>query len=328
MKRLLIITFLICTFSVQATNNIVVHITTYKNGVPTQVDSLRLNARFYSNATPTVITDISYFMQPTSFIWDTVLTHNIPTDVEMLQNYEFWFGNDVLYVDGKERLRLDSVNFTSNVAIGGGGGGDGENTVIIYNIDTTTNDTLSGIDDFIHNLTGAFETSATSNSSGFATVKLDSGQWILSAGTNKTNYSFDDIPIDVLTNPDTFTILGYLNVTLPPADPSKGLIEGFVKSVLGNAKPGVIIKLALETTMNVTSTSPGGYTVGDGIAYDTTDVNGYFNFEVPRSSTYSDTLKSLYNILGTLNKIPQFVVPNINVPDTGNVDITDEINNQ
>lgn len=414
-----------------ASNNIVVSITTYKDGVPTTLDSLRINARFYSNATPTVITDTSFIMFPTSFIWDTVLTWDVSTDVEILQNHEFWFGNDVLYIDNKERLRLDSVNFTDNVSFGGGsdtvaikqlfvnnwtsaggglgwalmlgdttwtisvrtltqefvindtnilgeiiglmpdnwtaadsaafqgaasglslsdialivdsiltanhgigpwttgGTGSGPNTVFIYTIDSSAipDDTLTGISIFVNNLTGSPEASGITNSLGYTTVGLTFDSWLLKAGTNKTTYAFDDTTFTNVTNPDTFSIFGYLNVIASPADPLKSLLFGYVKDVLGNAKSGVIVKLALETTMNVSSTSPGGYTVGDGIAYDTTDVDGFFGFELPRSSTFADTLKSLYNIQGELNKIPQFVVPNINVPDIGNVDITDEINN-
>ena len=312
-----------------AANNIVVSITTYKDGVPTTLDSLRLNARYYSNATPTVITDISYLMNPTSFIWDTVIVHNVGTDVEILQNYEMWFGNDVLYIDNKERLRLDSVNFTDNISFGGGGAGSGPNTVFIYTVDSSAipDDTLTGISIFVENLTGTPEASGITNSLGYTTVGLTFDSWRLKAGTNKTTYAFDDTVFTNSNNPDTFSIFGYLNVIPGPVDPSKGKIYGFAKTVLGDPKDSVTVILSLEKTMNATSTSPGGYVVALGVDTVLTDTLGYFEFEVPITSTYNDST-SLYMIQGFLNKLPQFVVGGIIVPDTGNVDITDEINNQ
>ena len=203
--------------------------------------------------------------------------------------------------------------------------GSGSNNVTVFFVDTSSNDTISGIGINVSNLTGTPEANGNTGSDGAFTFKLDTGPWLFTAGGNRVQYAADDTSFTVVSAFDTFSVSGYEVLIPPPINPDLATVFGNVFNIFGNGIEGVIVSIQLETTLNVTSAT-AGITIGQNIAFDTTDINGLFSFDVIRSSQYTDSLKSLYHVLGKLNKIPMFVVDSLFVPATGNVDITDAIN--
>ena len=207
---------------------------------------------------------------------------------------------------------------------GGGGAGSGPNELIVYAIDTTTGDTLSNIDVFVENLTGTPEAQGRTNSSGFATVNVFDGTWIIKAGTNSTIWNFDDTTRTVATTFDTMAIIGYPTVILAPADPAQATVFGFVRDIRNNPDSGIIVSIFLQRINQATGT----ITIGRKIAVDTTDDLGFFDFNggIIRSTEYPDSLKGYYFVTGKFNRQVKFSVDTLWIPATGNVDITDEIN--
>lgn len=404
MKKIFTSIIIICLSGIVfAANNILVDITTYKNGVPTIVDSLRMNARFYSNESPPTITDSSFLMSPTNFVWDTVIIWDVPTDVRVLKNYQFWFGNDVLYASEADDIRLDSVNFTDNITFGGdlttteiinalnadpipvvphdttttgeelavktdstiyqgpgssltaeeialkvdsvqtethpgdwGGVGAGPNQLIVYVVDSAADDSLTGINVYAYNETGAFEAQGRTDSEGKATLKLYDGTYELRAGDNQVSYVFDDTLTYINTLYDTVGVLGYKRTAAAPSDPNLALFEGYLGDIVGGWASDVIITAKLVKTTNV-SASTTGRVIGDFDAVDTTDAFGYFSFPLFRSMYFDDTTQNRYKIsgeyvtinnLGRVSRISVFTVDTVYVPDTGNVNLKDLIKTQ
>ncbi len=208
----------------------------------------------------------------------------------------------------------------------GTGIGSGPNDLTIFAIDSVTDDTLTGVGIYIRNETGTPEASGVTDTEGVATVKLAVGTWIIQAGENITQYAFDDTVYTVSVAFDTTAILGYPIVIPSPANPDLATVFGWLYDFMGTPVQNVIVTMQLETSLNVTSTG-SGFTIGQNIGYDTSDVTGYFSFPAIRSTIYDDSLKSLYHVVGKLGRYPRFTVDSIYVPATGNVDITDEINN-
>jgi hypothetical protein len=211
-----------------------------------------------------------------------------------------------------------------------GGIGTGPNDLTIFTIDTsqTPDDTLSSILTIVDNLTGTLEASGLTLSDGAFTAKLSLGSWLLSAGLNSSRWAFDDIPFTVTLPFDTVAILGYEVVVPSPTDPAKANVYGDVSDIMGNPIPGIVVKIELERTMNVTSPAPGALFAT--AAYDTTDATGRFSREIVRSTVYgttpADSVRSLYHVTGTYNRrFTVFVIDSLYIPATGNVDLTQAI---
>ncbi len=224
-------------------------------------------------------------------------------------------GDDFAYPAGS--MGANSANWDAT-----GAGGSGEKTVIIFPVDSASNDTLSGIKVEVTNLTGAPESKDYSNSKGETTHKLNADGWIAKAGTNSSRFGFDDMPFTVVGN-DTFAILGYERQFQPPVDPDKARIIGFVCN-MGQPLPGVEVKVSRVRYLNVVSEISNAIFVGTWT--DSTDAAGFFDIEVPRSYIYKDTTKNKYNITGKYLEKTYFEVDSLYVPDTGNVNLTDYIN--
>lgn len=261
----------------------------------------------------------------------------VPTDTTV-SGEELAIKSDSLIYQGpsgtltKEQIAnevVDSARVHPEIFFGPLNVGSGSNNVTIFSIDTSAipDDTVSGIGVNVFNLTGTPEANGNTLSDGAFTFKLDLGNWLFTAGGNRIQYAFNDTNFTVVSAFDTFSVLGYEVLIPPPSNPDLATVFGNIFNFLGMGVPGVIVTMQLETSLNVTSTT-SGITIGDNVAIDTTDANGLFSFDVIRSTIYDDSLKSLYHVEGKLNKIPTFVLDSLFVPATGNVDITDAINNR
>lgn len=206
-----------------------------------------------------------------------------------------------------------------------GGSGSGLNTVVVYTIDTSASpdDTLTNIPVAINNLTGSFEAGGTTGSSGNVVVKLNSDDWIGTAGSNIIAYLFDDFPFTVSTNPDTVSILGYA-VSFPSGVTQ---VFGTINGIMFSPDSGAIVtaRLLKGGTLHSDGSIISPFQVGD-----TTDALGLFSFKViPSPDLLADTSRTGVTVLDSVfyefkiqksnGKITRRIVY---VPDTGSWELT------
>lgn len=203
--------------------------------------------------------------------------------------------------------------------------GGGPNNLIIFAIDSTTDDTLTNIPVAVFNETGTGEFGGRTGTDGAVTFGLIAGTWIVRTGQNNLAYLFDDTSYVVSLPYDTVAVLGYPNFIPVPTDPDVATVFGDLLNIRGQPVEGIIVTIDLVTRLNVASDNPL-FTAAELIATDTSDVAGRFLFpEIVRSMVWSDTLKQFYKITGKQGKKSRFVIDSVLVPDTGNLNVTDVI---
>lgn len=208
--------------------------------------------------------------------------------------------------------------------------GGGAFLIDIYVIDSSSTDTLSFKNISIQTATGTPAGGGSTLTFGKIIASLDAGDYRLLSPSGQ--HAFDTLNFTVSAN-DTIDFLGYRIVSQPPIAPDKGAIEGTFTDLLGDPRDSIVVKLELVKQINIGTSA--GSSVAQFVAYDTTDVTGFFRFEPIGSDIYSDTTKNKYRITG----FPQqkncidcgdalFIVTDIFVQSGTIVDLTYLINQQ
>lgn len=213
--------------------------------------------------------------------------------------------------DAEMSVIMDSIRAAGIVK------GDRTYAVRRYAIDTSgTDDTLANVSITARTNTGSLIISQLTNSEGWADFTIDSGE-VMWTATKGSAYSFNQL-IDTIIAADTGDITGY-NVVIPsPSDPNFATVYGNIRDNQGVKLEGVTV-VCTRPSGNVSDTANGIF-YADIAAIKGSDT-GYFFFELPRTNQYDDTTLGIYTFTGNYGGEQVFLIPNVTVPSSGNLDL-------
>lgn len=195
--------------------------------------------------------------------------------------------------------------------------GDRSYAVRRYAIDTSgTDDTLAGVSITARTNTGSLILSKLTTSEGWADFSLDSGETRWTA-TKGSAYSFNQ-KIDTITAADTGDVTGYNTVIASPSDPDLARVYGFIRSSDNIKLEGVTV-VATRPSGNVSDTADGIFYAD--VAATTGSDTGYFYLDLVRTNQYDDTTLGTYTITGNYGGQQVFLIPDVTVPSSGNLDL-------
>jgi len=193
----------------------------------------------------------------------------------------------------------------------------------VYTIDTSgTDDTVSITSTGLEDATGSPKDGGPTNSAGFIQFTVTSGTWTVSA--TQSGYHFDDSSYSVTTN-DTVAIWGYDRAVSTPSSADLSTVFGYIKDASDNPLIGCVVSATLSNATNTGDTSGTSVIVGGTTVSADADTLGYFELFLRRTTTFTDTTRGYYNIVGTYNEEVVFNVTNFYVPASGNVNLGDTL---
>lgn len=201
-----------------------------------------------------------------------------------------------------------------------GGTGSGLYSVWFYAIDSSANDTLSGVSVVLQNAAGTQIATGTTNDSGYVEMLVDGSIRIL--GYLSPAYTFDAASATITAN-DTINVLGYPNTIASPTDPDYCRAYAYLKHISDDWAQDIIV--TVNRVSGAATNTTNGFTIMPLHRVDTTNASGYFYFDLLQTQYYDDTTKGLYNFIGKYKNSTVFYIDSLVMPAQSTLDLTDSI---
>ena len=204
--------------------------------------------------------------------------------------------------------------------------GTGPNAMTFIAIDSSADDTLSGVNIGIYNAAGTQLVNLRTASDGSVNFNCPSG--VVQVVTELSPaYIFDDTTYTTSNN-DTVAIYGYSNTQASPANPNVATVFNYEYDIDGTVLVGAIVSLRRmvpDQGDGIAADSSAGLTLSSRVMKDTTDATGYWSLSAYRTGQYTDTTVGFYYLEAYYGSDQLWYYDSLYVPATGNVNMSDKL---